>query len=910
MGSFNDLSNTQNISPCNLLENDEDVDINHFFEVYGERIHYDSEKLFLTEFLYPILGKRWLKYLIPQYPFIDSAGRSRKIDFVFKIDQVKIAFEVDGESYHSEDNITKELFDDNLNRQNEIILNGWLLQRFSYNQLLDQSQRNLVMDSIQRTFEKKYPSVVYGNIKPHYLQKLALDALDFYRNKGWTKGIVVLPPGTGKTFLSAFDSKKFDGRILFIVHKLDILNQSKKAFELVWPDVETGLLTGVDKENIENSRILFASKDTLRNPHYLYKFLPDEFDYIIVDEVHHGQAPTYRSIINYFEPNFMLGMTGTPDRTDRRDIFELFDYNKVFEYTINDAIENGFLVPFEYHGFKDNINYSNIRYNGHKYNVQDLDRYLIIKERNELIFEKYIECGKGNKAIGFCCSINHANDMANFFSERGIPSISITSQSDDRDKKIEDFRNSKYYVAFTVDLFNEGIDVPEVRILLFLRPTESKTVFMQQLGRGLRLCSGKDKAIILDFIGNYKRANQIRRYLSKGDPKEVKDVHGSIEKLIYEFSPGCEVIFDEEVEELLDSQDRDDMGISKEDLISAYYKLAEKLGRKPTQADINSDGEYKTSRYVNSFGSWYKFLKEIGEYTEASYHYPQGLHLGHVLYILKILGRNETLNSYLEEKYIRLRGNYAEGELGHFQREVKYKLQGMMEMGLIIDDRNYPDEGYILELTPDGKELYDLLKNLIENIDLSFSREKKSLSWRMNLNPSEFNKQIWDHIKSNEYKRNFVRNLFLKVPAVSQMLNYLYKVGRKKDIIKSEIYNEFFNVPFVKMYCDQEGIKPATLESSRRRCPFLINILHSIGILDQTRSDVSINVFLVCKETMRLKPDDEELLLEKRIKIVSNYLEKKTSSDSEEESLLKEAYGVEFLRDDYYLDKFDFLEEI
>jgi superfamily II DNA or RNA helicase len=163
----------------------------------------------------------------------------------------------------------------------------------------------------------------------------------------------------------------------------------------------------------------------------LYEFSPNEFDYIIVDEVHHGQAPSYQIILEYFHANFfMLGLTATPDRMDRKDIFELFDYQKVFEYTLNEAIENGFLVPYNYYGLKDNIDYSKIKYKGNKYNVADLDRYLIIEKRNEQILKEYLEKGEGNKAVGFCCSVKHAVAMAKYFSENGIPSFAIMDISD------------------------------------------------------------------------------------------------------------------------------------------------------------------------------------------------------------------------------------------------------------------------------------------------------------------------------------------------------------------------------------------------------------------------------------------------------------------------------------------------
>ena len=905
--------NTTELNRANLLEDKEEVDLDQFLVAYGNRIVQDSEKLFLREFLYPLLGKKGIIYVIPQYPFIDSLGKLRRIDFALIKGSVKIALEVNGETYHAEGIIPNEMFDDNLQRQNEILNAGWFLQRFSFNQLQEANWRKKVMDSLQRAVTKKLPELISEDlIKPHYLQKMALDALDFYRGKGWKKGVVVLPTGTGKTYLSAFDAKKIDGRVLFIVHRLDILSQSKEAFEKVWPKAELGMLCGEIKENIRHSNVLFASKDTLRNPKYLSIFKPEEFNYIIVDEVHHGQAPTYRSILKYFKPKvFALGMTATPDRMDRKDIFELFEYNKVFEYTLNEAIENGFLVPYTYYGLKDNINYSKIRYKGQKYNVQDLDKYLIIEKRNEQILKEYQERTGGDKAIGFCCSIKHANAMADFFDKHGIPSIAITSETEERDKKIQDFRNNKFAIAFTVDLFNEGVDFPEVRVLLFLRPTESKTVFMQQLGRGLRLCSGKERVIVLDFIGNYKKANRIRQYLSKTKKEIRSSMSGRIEKVVYEYAPACEVHFEAEVEEILDNQDRDERGISKEDLVDAYYVLAEKIERKPTQEDINREGEFKVSRYVSVYGSWVKFLREIGEFTEASYHYPQGVHLGHVLFILEAIGKKELKGTHLDEKYIKLRGELSSGRLGRFQRQTKYKLQGMMEMGLITDDRSYGiDEKYIPELTPEGQQFYKLIKQLVQKIDLSFSKSKQDIpSWDMKMNPEEFNKDLWDFIKDDKIKRDFVRRLFLNTHAVSQMLNYLYKVERKKVIPKASIYSGFFKAPFVTMYCDQSGIDIATEEGARHRCPFLINILESIGILTQTRSEVVLTKFLICRQILKFQSKESEEAVTKRIEtVISFFTNKLKVIDPDEESLLKEAFGKSFLTNEFYIKEHEILE--
>lgn len=902
------------ISNKNLLENKADVSIEEYFSVYDKRITQESERLFLSDFLYPILGKIGIKYVIPQYPFIDSEGKNRRIDFALVKGNKRIALEVNGETYHAEGVIPNEMFDDNLQRQNEILNAGWVLLRFSYNQLQEVTWRPRVVYSLRKVLTQNVPELISGeSIKPNPIQAMALESLDFFRNNGWKKGIVVMPTGTGKTFLSVFDSRRAGGRILFIVHRLDILSQSKEAFATAWPGVTIGTLTGELKENVEDSTVLFASKDTLRMPETLNDFSKTEFDYIVVDEVHHGQAPTYQSILTYFEPSFfMLGMTATPDRMDRKDIFELFEYNKVFEYTLNEAIENGYLVPYTYFGLTDNIDYSRIRYNGVKYNVQDLEKYLIIEKRNQEIMKEFLEKGGGDKALGFCCSIEHAKRMSEFFNKNGVPAVAITSETENRDFEIENFRNNKYAVAFTVDLFNEGMDFPDLRVLLFLRPTESKTVFEQQLGRGLRLHPGKDRVVILDFIGNYKKANKIRKFLSMGSKPKLSP-GGRTTKIEYEYIPGCQVHFDSEVEEILDAQDEAEREITKEDLIEAYYQVAESLGRKPSQEDINSEGKYKMSRYSATFGSWIGFLREIGEYTESSYHYPQGIHLGHALYILKVVGEGNKKGTHLEDKYVKLRGNLSEGRLGHFQRQTKYKLQALMEMGILNDDRLQSDgDESEIKLTPDGKNLYKAFTPLLNSIEFGFRDDENDVpSWDMTREAQYYNEVIWNFIENKPELKTLLQRMFLRMQAVSQMLNFLYRVKRKGTMGKSEIYEDFFKSPFVKMYCDQNGIEVPTQEGAKHRCPFLLNILESIGIVSQSTREIKIMRFVISEATMKLQYKESNKAILNRAKSVEGFFKNGIIDiSSEEESLLKEALGKTFLTNEYFLKEFETVLEV
>lgn len=881
------------------------MDLIEYYDAHGSKITQDSERLFVEEFLYPLLGSR-IGEIVPQFPFLDSTGRSRRIDFAYHGPEAKIALEVNGETYHAEGIIPNEMFDDNLFRQNEILRHEYKLARFSYSQLKAPLWRPVIQEQLRDLFGSFAPELLREySLKPSPLQEEVLEALQFYREKrGWQKGVVVLPTGTGKTILSALDARRHGGKVLFLVHRLDILKQSIDAYKMVWPEMVSGVLTGEARERELDCDVLFASKDTLRKPNELRRFGEEWFDYIVVDEVHHGQSPTYREVLSYFKPSFMLGMTATPDRTDRRDIFELFDYNKVYEIPLYEVIERGFLVPYSYYGLTDDVDYSRIRFENQRYKVEDLERLLIIPERNEAIIREYTERGGGDKAIGFCVSIKHAERMAEVFIQQGIPAAAIHSGRDDRDELLAKFRANELHVAFTVDLFNEGVDFPNVRVLLFLRPTESKTVFLQQLGRGLRLCSGKERVTVLDFIGNYKRANQIRKYLSKGSRvTESKENGRTRRKIEYEYSTGCEVVFDPSVEEILNKQDAEELGITKTDLIEAYFALAESLGRKPTRSELDSDGEYKSALYADLFGSWLKFLREIGEYTEASYHYPQGVHLGHILSILKVFGQGSRTGTHFDDEYVHLRGGFGQGRVGTYQRQVKYKLVAAMELGILTDDRNYPAGAeYEVELTALGQELYKVLQPLLDSLSLDFERDEDGIPTTRMKNEDRFNGAISSFIERNETARNLVFKVFLGMHAVQQMLGFLYQICRKAEVAKSEIYEQFFEAPFVKQFCDREGIEKASLEAARRRCPFLVNVLEACGIVTtDNRSVVVKKMALVPWLVSPYHREDHKLSEERLNKVYAAWTQSNIRLDDEDLSIVRELFGGTFLTENYYL---------
>lgn len=529
----------------------------------------DLEKTFILNVFFRDFGELGLDYIEPQVRIEKPDGSGYwEIDFVIKTKRAKYAIECDGLYSHAEGAVDVEYFDNLQKKQNEIIHLDYKLIRFTNKMVREKPEeciweirRNVLADEILSNI---YLNRVAGKIEPNEVQRIALDKLEKTREKGNTKGLVILATGLGKTYLSAFDVKKFNSRkTLFMVHINEILKQSQNSFQDVLPEKKNkmGFYNGISKE--KDKDVLFASIQTLSRQPHLKNFKPDEFDYMIVDETHHTAAPSYRKLFSYFKPKFTLGLTATPERMDEQDILPFYGNNIVFEMNQQEAIERGYLVPFRYFGFRDNVDYSGIYFNGFKYDVQDLNKLLMIERRDKAIIERFRKyavdkkTGKIRKSIGFCASVEHANYVTKAFRDAGFNAVAIHSKLDDPDIQIDEgdkeemitkFRKGKYDIVFVVNMFNEGIDIPDVECLLFLRPTESKSVFIQQTGRGLRISPNKENVLILDFIGNYKTAGTILGGL--GLKNGIKDLEKERvdEKIIYYYdNKGCRVEFDEEV---------------------------------------------------------------------------------------------------------------------------------------------------------------------------------------------------------------------------------------------------------------------------------------------------------------------------------------------------------------------------
>ena len=477
--------------------------------------------------------------------------------------------------------------------------------------------------------KEEYEIITKGKtFEPNPAQTEALYELNKTREEGFDKALVVAATGTGKTYLAVFDSIKYK-KILFVAHREEIIKQAAKSFKNLHNNKSIGFFYGKNKQTDRD--ITFALVQTLGKKSYLNDsyFKKDHFDYIIIDEFHHAVAGNYTKIIDYFTPKFMLGLTATPERLDSRDVFALCDYNTVYEIRLKEAINKGFLSPFRYYGiYDDTVDYDDINMRNGKYDEKDLEDKLMINKRAELVMNHYLKYNS-SRAIGFCSSINHAEYMADYFTNHDIPSTAVHSgeqgkYTEERRKAIYKLTTGELKILFTVDMFNEGVDIPEIDMVLFLRPTQSPTIFLQQLGRGLRKSKNKTHLKVLDFIGNYKKANLVPFLLS--DSTYDKKTLLSESVLEFEYPEDCYIDFDFQLIDIFKIQAKQELKI-KDKILLEFDSVKENLKRRPTRMDLflHMDEDIvqamKRNTKLNLFRDYLKFLKDNGETTseEDSY---------------------------------------------------------------------------------------------------------------------------------------------------------------------------------------------------------------------------------------------------------------------------------------------------
>lgn len=505
-------------------------------------------------------------------------------------------------------------------------------------------------------------------LKPNLMQKEAIENLDLLRKNGEKKALLISATGTGKTYLSAFDVRNFNpNKMLFLAHREQILKQAMESYkDVLGENINAGILSGDSKKY--DADYLFSTIQMLSRQEIMQRFSSEYFDYICIDETHRSGAESYQKIIQYFKPKFLLGMTASPERTDGFDIYQLFDHNIAYEIRLQKALEENMLCPFHYFGVTE------IMIDGKEIDDISEFRYLISDERvNNIIskIEYYGYSGNRVKGLMFCSRKEEARELSEIFNQRGYQTVALTGEDSQKVReeaiaKLEqDKRENGLDYIFTVDIFNEGIDIPCVNQVVMLRPTESAIIFVQQLGRGLRKYQDKEYVVVIDFIGNYTKNFLIPIALS-GDRSYNKD---TIRRYIGEGNriiPGSstinfDVISKKRIFESIDSANFSDIRVIKE----SYQQLKYKLGRIPSLMDFERYGEIDVLRIFdnNSLGSYYKFLVKYEEaYTTRlsqeqekcvefiSKKFASGKRVHELLILKRLLSYHHKLFAYLKNQ--------------------------------------------------------------------------------------------------------------------------------------------------------------------------------------------------------------------------------------------------------------------
>lgn len=446
-----------------------------------------------------------------QYPCVDIYGRHRYIDFALESPESKIAIEIDGETYHNPSKVSENKYADELLKQNSLIYDNWKVYRWIYSQLEKQPEKVkdelitfLGTSPMFKAFEADLPVQMGQTIELRDYQQEATENLQKMREDGKTIALLYHATGVGKTITAATDAKAVGGRTLFLVNALKLASQAKETFAKVWPEATLGEYTGSQKDMTQT--VIFATVQSISKD--LEKFSPTDFDYLIVDECHHAAANTYQKIFAYFHPKFILGLTATPERSDGEDMLELFQ-NVAHKMDLKTAVERGVLVPIRCIRVKTNIDLTDVRINGIKYNSQDLESKLFIPERNQLIVDIYLKYVNGKKTVIFCASVDHAAEIAKLLRDSGVKAEAVSGRDrvEVREKILKDYENGSTNVLCACDLLNEGWDSPHTTVLFMARPTMSKTIYLQQLGRGTRRYPGKEDLLVVDFVDNANMFN-------------------------------------------------------------------------------------------------------------------------------------------------------------------------------------------------------------------------------------------------------------------------------------------------------------------------------------------------------------------------------------------------------------------
>ncbi len=454
---------------------------------------------------------------------------------------------------------------------------------------------------------------------PHDIQQQVLERLTATRADGARRGLVVMATGLGKTYLSAFDFERMGGRkALFVAHREEILRQAAESWAEVFPDRSIGFLTGDEKT--PEAHLLFASVQTLSRARHLRGFDPHAFDYVVIDEFHHAAANSYRKLLAHFVPRFLLGLTATPDRLDGAALLALCDDNLVAQVGLVEGIARSHLVPFHYYGVRDGLDFEVIPWRSGRFDVEALTKAAATRDRAAQALSEYKRRSPAERrSLIFCCSQRHADFVADYFREHGVQAVAVHSgnTSAPRARSLKDLEDGRIEAIVAVDVFNEGVDLPDVNTILMLRPTESPVVFMQQLGRGLRRGRkiAKPHLTVIDFIGNH------RSFLVK--PQALVALTGqslapgeAVRRLRdnqVELPAGCSIEIETEAFDLLE---RVAQLSGTDKVMAAYLRLRDALGRRPTAKEMFA-AEGRLTAVRRGYGTWFHFLDRMDDLAES-----------------------------------------------------------------------------------------------------------------------------------------------------------------------------------------------------------------------------------------------------------------------------------------------------
>ena len=475
-----------------------------------------AEDLFIDLFS-ETFGAEKAGYLYSQYPFFDIYQNSRYADFLLENGGRKVAIEIDDETSHNKSLVSSNKFYDDLLKQNSMIYLGWDVYRWAVRQM--QIQPEAVKDELRvflgsqprfREIEDYLPTQrgktldgAHLELKQH--QREALDALQAMRDRHETIALLYHATGTGKTVTAVMDAKRCGGRTLFLAHTQELVNQAADTFGTLWPEVTVGRYMESIKE--PEAHVVCGSVQSVAL--HLEDFREDAFSYLIVDEAHHAAADTYQKILAYFHPAFTLGLTATPERTDdNRAILDIFK-NTAHKLDIQTAVEIGELVPIRCIRIHTNIDLTRVRFNSVQYNIRDLESKIYVPERNRLIVDTWLQYVRDKRTVVFCASVRHAEQIAELFRQAGVSAAAVSGgmKPAERREFQDRFVRREILVLCACDLLNEGWDCPEIEVLFMARPTMSRVLYTQQLGRGMRLFPGKESLMVFDFVDNASQYN-------------------------------------------------------------------------------------------------------------------------------------------------------------------------------------------------------------------------------------------------------------------------------------------------------------------------------------------------------------------------------------------------------------------